>query len=569
MSQVNAPQPSTSGPAEIFDATIAGTNETPVSSDGNRGPNTTEAPTHAGANNGIDPFFFKHFIALRKATWTVNQDPATLLFSVPIHPSECHQWMAHIGKMYNVWAGGIDFAVKVAGTGFHAGAIMCVRIPPNIQPKTLRTESDITAFEYSVIDPKTLEVISKSVMDQRYVMYHYTNEFNLEKPRTFGGYFCIYVLMPLNTSATGSAEITVQIFSKPCSDFKFSQLKPISLGPVIELYPPALEWALRLGKPVYCAGTADHAYFFELLPNIKSADFELVGCADFITGAHNIGVAPLSNGFSIGELVFAKGSNADYKVVLSSNKTITFRGHDFRTGDSAYFLISFIPKGYTQYITVMVYVKIDVIDLDRVTIKNDNSNIPERYSACSFKVDQWDSIKEGALLTTIFSNVKEVDIYLYRFVEKTIHADRKFIPPLPETIAFFSPSVLTSGVGKVCQSTLIRDAIIESKDSLHQGECFLLEFWDDDVNLPILPFKLYREGVFTTIQQSKNVTYNLNTKNYSLRIVSKGQANVPLARNARQISTYARNHAISNMAAFHIADGLNSDGSSSRTGSVD
>ena len=75
--------------------------------------------------------------------------------------------------MYNAFAGGFQFSLTIAGTGFHAGKLMVVRLPPNIHPTSLRRIQDVGAFPYYIIDPKTLETIVKSAMDQRDVMYHY------------------------------------------------------------------------------------------------------------------------------------------------------------------------------------------------------------------------------------------------------------------------------------------------------------------------------------------------------------------------------------------------------------
>lgn len=174
----------------------------------------------------------------------------TLLFSKPIHPSASHQYLAHLSRMYNAFGGGIDFSVKVCGTGFHAGALMIVRIPPNLKPEKISSLQDLTAFEYLVIDPKCLEVVSETVIDQRNVMFHWM-PLDLENRQTFGGYFCIYVLVPLNTSATGSSQIALQVFERPSRMFNFIQLRPLDLITPQQIVPEQITQALDFQTTQY------------------------------------------------------------------------------------------------------------------------------------------------------------------------------------------------------------------------------------------------------------------------------------------------------------------------------
>jgi hypothetical protein len=79
--------------------------------------------------------------------------------NIPITPLRANNIISYLAGIFNAWNGGLEYQAKVAGTGFHAGALGIARIPPNIDPTTLKTVSQFTAFEYSVIDPKTLEAI--------------------------------------------------------------------------------------------------------------------------------------------------------------------------------------------------------------------------------------------------------------------------------------------------------------------------------------------------------------------------------------------------------------------------
>jgi hypothetical protein len=108
-----------------------------------------------------------------------------------------------------------------------------VRIPPNRHPSEFTSPAQWGPFEYVVMDPKMLEVASLEVSDQRPIAFHY-NPLNQKDSYSFGGYLAMYVLIPLNTSATGSQQIAIQVFNRPGSTFQFSQLiTPSVEGPAI------------------------------------------------------------------------------------------------------------------------------------------------------------------------------------------------------------------------------------------------------------------------------------------------------------------------------------------------
>lgn len=171
----------------------------------------------------------KQHIALQRFTWSTSQLPGTILANIPITPLRANSIISYLAGIFNAWNGGLDYQAKVAGTGFHAGALGIARIPPNIDPSTFKTVSQFTAFEYSVIDPKTLEAVTKHIPDQRPIMYHYmSNDFT--DPNNIGGFYVIFVILQLNTSSTGTNQIDVQIFNKLSPDFRFIQIIPPSLS---------------------------------------------------------------------------------------------------------------------------------------------------------------------------------------------------------------------------------------------------------------------------------------------------------------------------------------------------
>jgi hypothetical protein len=245
----NPPMPTTIGEAatgSIFSSTADSKLDQPQIS-GRTAP-VIEGPLHTATNprDSLEDYLKKQHITLANFRWSTSQLPGTILYSVPITPLRGNNIMAYYAQLFNAWNGGIEYQTKVAGTGFHAGALGMARIPPNIPPSSLKSVNDFTVFEYSVIDPKTLEAITKYIPDQKQVLYHYMTA-DLTDPNAIGGYFVVFVILQLNTSSTGSSAIDVQVFNKLNNEFHFHQVIPPSLDPPI---PTTTEkWAYLFSMP--------------------------------------------------------------------------------------------------------------------------------------------------------------------------------------------------------------------------------------------------------------------------------------------------------------------------------
>lgn len=225
MSQSHIPQPNAApmAPAEQIDSTAeaphgpAMTIEVP-------GPPPSEAISHVGEANSIDPLLYKQNLWCASFPWKVGDQVGKCLWWIPIHPSSYNKIMSHLARIYNCWAGDATISIKVAGTGFHAGLLTMVRLPPNIHPNSMSGTKDWTAFPWEAYDPKMLEVASIQARDQRPVSYHY-NEGYGNPLLDIGGYIAIYVDLGLNTSSSGSQQIQVNVWSKLADNFCFSQLR--------------------------------------------------------------------------------------------------------------------------------------------------------------------------------------------------------------------------------------------------------------------------------------------------------------------------------------------------------
>lgn len=243
MSQSHIPQPDSrsAAPAEVFDSTAIAPHGPSVSGIGSGDPSSTEAPVHSGQKNTIDISVERQFMPIDNFFWTVQMKPGHLIWYTPIHPSRCNKIVNYLTGIYNTWAGGLEYNFKIAGTGFHAGALAFVRIPPNRHPTDFKSPAEWGVFEYMIIDPKTLEIITLELMDQRRLHFHFM-QMDEKDPDTFGGYIACYVLMELNTSSTGTQQISVQALCRPGPNFTLNQLVPPpgSIGPVPNVFPEAL-----------------------------------------------------------------------------------------------------------------------------------------------------------------------------------------------------------------------------------------------------------------------------------------------------------------------------------------
>lgn len=582
MSSTNAPQPDAgaSAPAEVFDSTIMPA-QGQVSQDQLPGGNTSEAPMHSGEVNGIDPFFYQQFMALTSFNWDTSMSPGQLLWSIPIHPQFVHQFMAHISKMYNAFAGGFDFAVTVAGTGFHAGKLMVARIPPNIKPETLLTAADITAFPYMVIDPKTLETVVKSAMDQRNVMYHYM-PFDKDNFQSFGGYLAIYCLLPLNTSSTGATQISVQVFSKPAREFMFTQLKPIVNREINVYKPESLERALdfRTYKTGTVCATNINSMTCLTATDVKTLKSETYNCVkldgtpmnatlferydavpriDALRFTNNIksfdmGIkdeGPLNASWYFGEGTGDKswayfsfdGIKVDTKPetvskvpqFLCSNIVFTF-----------HYLSKWVPSERTGGIggTLRLKQSDDKEGMQKYVFATYvNSNTVNTY------LDKNDNVTKTGM--DLLFQQKQIDYVTMQLNGPvTFDADAKdYAPPITESLLVFNTTS-----GDVCQPWEVRSVILESSlgQSFKQTDSLVFELMDSLVDLPLLPVRLHWSGYFTTIPLKKDLVYKFeDPQRYYMKFVGIIPETTPMVGGRLPISetsAYMRNAAVSRFA---------------------
>lgn len=279
MSQQHIPQPNSqsAAPAEVFDSTADAPHGQTVSALGTPGPKPGEVVVHTGQKNSLDFSIDRQFIPIDTFIWSTTQPRGTLLWQSPVHPSRVNPLVAYLSGIYNTWGGGIEFNFKVAGTGFHAGSLAFVRIPPNRRPQQFSTPTEWGAFEWVAMDPKTLEVLSLDIMDQRQLNFHYM-KLDESDPTTFGGWIACYVLIPLNTSSTGTQQIAVQAFSRPGSTFTMNQLIMPTVAESDNPRPSILENSLIYGASTIGQQTKSNTYSLRTMAEGTQKWLKLLTC---------------------------------------------------------------------------------------------------------------------------------------------------------------------------------------------------------------------------------------------------------------------------------------------------
>lgn len=189
-------------------------------------PPRSEPQRHVGVSNSYDRTLNMQNVFTAEFTWSTNDQSGTVLWYTELHPRRMSPPMQHLASMYTYWAGDVFYTVKIAGTAFHAGALTMVEVPPSIHPTTLAGTKDYTIYNWVMIDAKNPSLEGFRIRDVRQGAFHYIDR-DAESLSTIdiGGYLMLVVDMPLNTSSTGTQQISVQIWSKPADNFQLLKLR--------------------------------------------------------------------------------------------------------------------------------------------------------------------------------------------------------------------------------------------------------------------------------------------------------------------------------------------------------
>ncbi|AOC55072.1 capsid protein [Duwamo virus] len=480
------PQPAAGATDEVFDSTSATAVQPTVSRLGIPAGPPQEIPIHTGQVNTYDASIHQQWVPTDSITWTVSQPSGTLLWFKPIHPTFSNALLAYLSRIYNAWGGALDYKFKIAGTGFHAGAIAIVRIPPNRNPSEFTTPQSWGAFEYMVIDPKTLETISVGISDQRPIAYHYF-PYNGENPLSFGGWIAMYVLIPLNTSSSGSQTISIQSFCKPAEFFQYSQLIMPSENISADPFPSEFAYAFDFTTAKYCATAPLYCDQVTLEANSVTQSFYVANC--YSTGGDRL-TKWMSKGSKFPDVrdTHREGKTQMRALTDLSDETIKVKLY-FKQD---YYPIA-LPASKENYVSLLTY--------SSENVKNEAWH--ERTWTALYSEDNvaW----QCATAATDIVTDTVVSIQNAKFVLDPSYTDNTFSTAVTgESILHFENTI-----SKVKSIQTEEMAALFStgrvKQAFYGNMCVLFTMISVDEDLPIGYAKLYQEGFLSIRVGNKQV----------------------------------------------------------------
>lgn len=450
---------------------------------------TIEGPRHANVNASDDimGYLKKQHIALQRFTWSTTQLPGTLLVSIPITPLRANNIVSYLAGIFNAWNGGLEYQAKVAGTGFHAGALGIARIPPNLDPTTFKTVSQFTAFEYSVIDPKTLEAVSKHIPDQRPIMYHYMSD-DFSDPNNIGGFFCIFVILQLNTSSTGTNQIDVEIFNKLAPDFRFIQVVPPNLPniPVTDVE----KWSLLFDSP----NLHSHALF------------------DFPVSQMRIETATTVSNARTGMVNLAGTVFSDPPYTTLNTTPLLGRGYPWFSS-SATSLIPTIGDNVLRPYQIVV-TNTGAYFWRVLQSGNINATSPVNFTAAATVA--------GAVVSTNYYLIPNSSAAC----TATFGSTPNISPPSGESLVTFSYGAGVLATPFMLTTTFLAEMFLTRRFVINSNEAVLCQLFSRTTGLPVAFIKIYYGGFITSNAQATAV--NLNFTDLRLEFVSYIQASNPI-----------------------------------------
>lgn len=489
MSQSHIPQPAAGAPDEVFDSVSSQAVQPVISALGNPAGPPQEIPMHTGQQNTFDTKVHMQWVPIDTIIWSVNQPTGVLLWKRPIHPSFSNNLLSYLTGIYNTWGGSLDYRFKVAGTGFHAGAIAIVRIPPNRNPEEFNTPSLWGAFEYLVIDPKTLETESVGVSDQRPIAFHYF-PFREDNPLTFGGWIAMYVLIPLNTSATGSQQIAIQSFCKPGMNFQLSQLIMPSANTEVVPFPPEnrdyfdnFNTSAITTAPLLC-----DTIIFE--PDTVIESF-------FVANCYSIDGKPMSKW----NRTHPQWNEADKDITFDASIVGTVKNNT----EAANFY--FAP----DYVSIQIPTALGHIAM--TTIAGDNENVETWNNKTIIPSYTAESVSWAIAAPAAAIPVDQATALTFTktSVLDSTYTDAVYAPAArgESFLHFASGTIGARSVQNRRLTELFKSGRLE--ELFYSNVCALFTILSKDEQLPLLQCKLYREGFFTVPSTSSAV--NLPSKN--------------------------------------------------------
>lgn len=440
-------------------------------------PNTREVQAAAGEEVTIPDYFYKQWRRVATLEWTTNDPVGKMLWSADVSPLTLDPALAWQMALFHAWGGDFDIMVRAVGTGFHAGQMALVSVPPGIELGDINNPLDYTLYPYEVLDVKKLEPIAFPIRDRRNVKYHYMKR-TTGPPgiQDIGGKVAVFVDTPLTTSATGVQKISIAIWAKCASNFRVAYVRnPLTHVPVQEAYVPDV-----LIKALNASWFNPFNNGLGFLSTINIMPKTTVKLTKYYANMVNM------DGKVVGEYTDSPYVQTTYKRLLYSiHGTMNTNGYfDIESNN-------YLPENVSETVTFDP-------DVGSVVIKG--------------KITGTNS--ERPSIVTDIKPASAIKGYLYMRVG---HADLNW------TMTKNNPTILKSGESFVlfgdlggkgfCTQTQVLAQIFVSdqmKGLLPPNYCYLILVKSKSTKLPLFHMKVHREGYITANATAATQVFQLN-----------------------------------------------------------
>jgi hypothetical protein len=483
--------------------------------------NTIEGPRHAAVkDDDLMGYAKDQFVFLKKYTWSTTMLPGTIIESIPITPLRSNNVISYASAIFNCWNGGMDYQVKLAGTGFHAGELGIARIPPNIDPASLKTVTELSNFETKYIDPKRLDAEVEGMVDQRPIAYHYMRD-DFNNPDNIGGWIVIFVVLQLNTSSTGTNQVDLRVSVKARDDFRMFQVRPPNVP----------------GLPV-----TDEAKWNDLFATTELHNHTLFSypidtmelSAQTTTSAAAVGLRNLDGNLFLDDT---------YTNVNEATGGLPISGIQFyATSTTNVIPVSNTSTQYNRQVSIVTNGGAKLFNPMHGSI-----SMPLNYTLNSA------SAVTGAVANNFYT------LYPYALANCTVTYPgvNAFVPINGESLVLFCyANNGTYDVAKMLTTTVLSALFKTGKYRIASNEAVICEVYSKTSGLPICFIKINYNGIITTNAQATLV--KLDFRDLFTKFISYTQSSIPLPSLTQQmllsLQSLRTQNLLARMERLHLGD---------------
>lgn len=473
--------------------------------------NSQEITPAVGEFNLIDPYFYTQNCQIATVTWTTSDQIGKLLWYIPISPQLMHKNLVYITRMYLAWTGDFEFMYKIAGTGFHAGMLTLVKLPPGVHPSKITNYRDFSTQPWEGSDAKMLGATSYYGRDIRPIKYHYVHpQPGTPEDYNIGGYIALYVNLPLSTSASGVPRVDVGIWVKCAPNFRVGWVIPYDLyqdtseAVMPETLKNALDWTGTAIAPIMSAN-ALVAHYLKILPAA--------------TKVINTGIYQC---FSMqGDILSKFYSNQGDEVVNQGTWNVSSVSEDGKT------MVLVDPSHPWQASPQLGLIYAGTRNIVTPYIKSVDEVHADGKLVRTFTADEGHSFKGIVPGDFLFVTYFHPDTTKATWTVSG-WTDNEISSPLANEsfVVYANNDVMSLQITELTR--LFRNGAL--KDWLPIGSAALLTIYDSANNLPLRNVKLYRKGFMTTNAMADAAQFNINTVYFQYNGLISETGNIPTSQ---------------------------------------